>query len=611
MEAVREDIPGIAPKDIKAWIRRHFEDGQIALAVKIAAHATGKIKLPKKIRQVFSTLNISDLDSGYLQLLSLHVIAYALRHDSIDDIRTILPRLKSDNQILHLMSRLLFEEGEETIVKEIFDQKGIGSFRQLHNKVYPHIFADLLPDDLSVSSKRVSAVLNCITRFKTSRFARDDLTIEEIYDQYRKDYKAGNIAPLPKGLPDMRIIEVSTKSPQSITDDAKKYYIDLMESAREALFVVNSRSGNPSLTHNYVSVELLKSIQQRINYLETVQTREGLPKSAKDAKKRQIASLKEAAAVIDVSIKDKRPCFDLLNLKHINTIDRINGISHVLRISLFLSAFEKSAVWKKYFEKPANQHVSDINIKEFVNFVDSFAKPHLMGSIKKDLRRLLLGHMNIKIFKEEITRLGQAGDTFKRRIRIYPARGWIAEFIGYYSDECWTRTRNIMRDNPDAIALVFADDVTGTLLGGTLLMPNSVNGRGVLIDRGLSPRTGVTARLNTEEFVNKVADYEEEIAKSLRKEMIVIPLRSLEDGLGTNNPDIIEHYKRTLSASNPVNFDRKNRFNDHDITKGQCVILREFPLKKNSLFDKSLDVDSLMPVKHDLAVLKKAILSAA
>ena len=69
-------------------------------------------------------------------------------------------------------------------------------------------------------------------------------------------------------------------------------------------------------------------------------------------------------------------------------------------------------------------------------------------------------------------------------------------------------------------------------------MPNSIKGRKVLIDRGLSPRTEVTSRINTNDFVEQVTDYEEKIAKALGAEKILVLLRRLEPGLGTNNPDI-------------------------------------------------------------------------
>src|SRR3989338_2991694 len=136
-----------------------------------------------------------------------------------------------------------------------------------------------------------------------------------------------------------------------------------------------------------------------------------------------------------------------------------------------------------------------------------------------------------------------------------------------------------MRDNPDAIALVFEDDNSKELLGGTLLMPNSAGGRRVLIDRGLSPRTEVTSGLDVEDFVEQVADFEEEIAAALGAEIIVVPLRSLEPGLGSNNPDIIQYYERTIGTRPVIHLDMPNEFNNHDISD-KCVVLREVSVRR-------------------------------
>jgi hypothetical protein len=57
--------------------------------------------------------------------------------------------------------------------------------------------------------------------------------------------------------------------------------------------------------------------------------------------------------------------------------------------------------------------------------------------------------------------------------------------------------------------------------------------------------------------------------------MILVPLRGLEAGLGTNNPDIIQYYQRALGGKRPVNLDTPNTFNGHDITQGKCVVLKD------------------------------------
>ena len=555
-------------------------------------------------------LKASGLYSKDTRIMDLQVVSYALQNDLLDDLVVTLTNLKADKQILHLIDMLILKEGEEPILNEIFIQKGLRSFVELYKSIYPHIFADLLPEDVDISDQRVNTALNSITYFEASTFSREDLTIAKIYKQYHDNYKAGRIKPLPEGLPPMRTIEVSTRKLQSLTDDAKVYYARMMYPVRDALSAIDRSAKSSVAVYQDISVELLEAVEKRISSLNQAKAKKGFSAAAIDHTDKQIHILKEAAVIISGSIKEGAPCLISFRQEHIRAISRIKSASHILQVFLFILAFQENPTWKNHFKRPENQYPSKINITQFVDFVDSFIKPHLLDAMQQKARVLLLKHANSRIFKQEINRLSQKKGTFKRRVRIYPTRGWIAEFIGYYSNECWTQTGNIIRDNPDTIALVFIDGETGDILGGTLLMPNSVDGKGVLIDRGLSPRTTVTSQLNTEDFVTKVADYEEEIARSLGKEMIIVPSRGLEAGLGTNNPDIIEYYKRTLSSRQPVDLDRDNNFNNHDITTGRCVILREFSLEEGSLTDQAFMPEPLA-VKDAFMALERAILSSA
>ncbi len=269
----------------------------------------------------------------------------------------------------------------------------------------------------------------------------------------------------------------------------------------------------------------------------------------------------------------------LFTATQLKEIGAIKETSARIAVLLFTAALKENPSWQKHFKDNINNPASYENIVKMTGFVDSFIKPHLLDGIEPAARVELFRNIGVKIFKKEIEHLsGASGGALKRNIRIHASRGWLAEFVGYYSDECWTRTSNIIRDNPDTIALIFSDEESGEILGGTLLMPCSVNGKKAIIDRGLSPRSEVTADLSTEDFVRQVVDYEQEIAARLGAEMILVPLRSLEVGLGTNNPDIIQYYEKAFSGRAPVNLDIPNTFNGHDITNGKCVVIREFPL---------------------------------
>jgi hypothetical protein len=125
-------------------------------------------------------------------------------------------------------------------------------------------------------------------------------------------------------------------------------------------------------------------------------------------------------------------------------------------------------------------------------------------------------------------------------------------------------------------------------LGGTYLIPNSVDNKKVLIDRGLNLREEVTDGLDVADFVEKVTDFEMDIAKKLGAGKIVVPLRELKEDVGTNNFAIMSYYDRKAGARLPLTLDIPSNFNKHDITKGSCVVFREIEPSSQVQYQKLL-----------------------
>gem|GEM_PF-1915431 len=580
VSAIQSNIPGITPDNVKRSIRECFHQELPGSAGKIAVLAAKNIKFSKKVSKTFDFLNDSRVLPKGSSCLTASLISYVLEKDMLDSLPEILFSVKENERILPLLMLLSSTVGIDEIAEEIAKEGGVESFVKLYESFYPYMFSDILPDEVDMSNKRIKALLDTITHFITSKFSRFDLSVEEIYQQYKEDYKAGKIKPMPENIPPPKVIEVATIRSQAHSGDAKKYYSEMMKSVQEALFALDTSKDKTILPQQKPASKLLKSIEQRISSQQEAKEQKGLPEKAIDLMNDQIKVLNEAKDKISVSLEEETFVLLSLNKEHLSAISGIKDITPVLRTLLFMHSLRENQKWYKHFRRVRGQEAFIVNIKEFVSFVDSFVKPHILGGLEENARKGLLKHASSKIFREEIDRLSGAKGELTKKIRITPTRGWLAEFVGYFSDECWTETRNILCDNPDAVVLIFSDEETGDILGGTLLMPNSIEGKKVLIDRGLSPRTSVTAMLSTDDFVSKVADYEEEIARSMGAEKIVVPFRGLEAGLGTNNPDIIQYYERNLSSKNPINLDIPNTFNHHDITKGKCVVFREVAVTK-------------------------------
>ena len=581
IEAIKNNIQGITSELVTKWINECFNKDLPYQAGQIAIEAI-KIKRPSKNAQLIVNL-LRDpaifIEDG-LDFIA-RITCYALQAGRLNDLYTILPSLKHNKHIFGMLRTLTREEGYDVIIKEVFENKGIEHFVILYNNIYENIFNNLLPDGLSITDKRTNLMLRYLVHFDTSEFSRNDLTFEEVYNRYEEAYGKGNIKSLPDGIPKPRIIEVATRRAGSITQDAQTYFNSMIGSMKKALSIIDASQQKGEPLFKDPIEELIISIAQEISNLEEKMAKDGLLEQAKKNIQEDLNMLYEARSIMEsLRESDVFPLGDL-NISHLKAMSKIKNIGTIIRVILFTHALQNNLNWQAYFREHIEEPVSLVNIAKFIEFVDSFIKLHLLENLGQKTREKLLVYTNTKIFREELGRLSQERTQFTRRIRLVPLRGWVAEFIGYFSDECWTKTLNIMRDNPDTIALVIVDDDTNELLGSALLMPNSVKGEKVLIDRGLSPRTEVTAGLNMDDFVLKVTDYEEKIARVLGATKILVLLRNLEPGLGSNNPDIIQYYERTLKDNPSVNLDTPNTFNDHDITHGRCVVLRNFSSLQN------------------------------
>jgi len=500
------------------------------------------------------------------------LIAYALYSDKAAEIPEVLGSFKENPRILNLLRTLARESGWDHMVEEIYDLGGVDRFVRLYEIIHPYLFNDVLPGNIDVGDPEIKAALEATTRFNLSYF-KEGFAFEEIYKQFKEDYNNRRIAVLPRGIPDRKLIEVTTKKQQEFTLDAQNFFIELMSPVRDALATMSSTS-NAKLYEGCLN-KLAEGIRQEVASLGIKKSKPGLPATAVNNIEKQIGLLRAAAEKTSLSVsKDDFP-FGNLEAGELDAIGRLPDAKRIARTCLFIYVFKNNPSWLAHFKSISNQSLSAENLRQVITFAESVLRPYLLNSLSPAVRKAMLSYLNVTIFENELKNLSGEYGSLKRKIRVVPCRGWLAEFIGYYSDECWTRTQNILRDNPDAIPLILVDDETEELLGGTLLMPNSINGEKVLIDRGLSPRIEVTAGLDVEDFVNQVLDFEEQIARRLGASKILVSYGNREDGIGTNNIDIKSYYERILLRTPFVNLDIPNKFNGHDITKGKCFVLRQ------------------------------------
>ncbi|MEW6171229.1 MAG: hypothetical protein AB1472_06720, partial [Candidatus Omnitrophota bacterium] len=277
IEAIKANIPGVTSTQVTKWIDQLFKNNNPRSAGQLALAMAGEIKFKftKKIDSVFEVLKDRKVFPEGSLILNSKVISYALEQDKLSDLESVLISILENPEILSFINFLDNILGWDTLLSEIFQEKGVRSFVKFYNAIYPFIFRDTLPEDLDLKDSKVRAVLDAILHFSSSKFKRTDLTIEEIYQAYLKDYKAGRIKPLPEGIPKTKTIEVATGRKQELTRDAQEYYQKMMQSAQQALVAIDSlKKGTIDNLYKDPVVKLVALIDERIAALTKKQTSE-------------------------------------------------------------------------------------------------------------------------------------------------------------------------------------------------------------------------------------------------------------------------------------------------------------------------------------------------
>jgi hypothetical protein len=576
-------FPGISDDYISECISECYIFDNPYNAGCIALEALKNNMFGKKINKIISVLN--DMPQARDSRISYFIcsgLSYALKNNKTDCLDIVLSVADEKLHFIRALTRLMDVLGPGAVWGDIFAQRGLGKFRGMHNMLYGYIFRDILPDSLDIRQKSTNILLRAITKFDISNFSRHGQKgFEEIYYDFRKAWCAGGIKPLPPGIPKPAIIEVSTDISRSFSGLAKQYYKDIIDAAHDAISIMENMD-DPDSPYAGIVGSLIGFIDDEIDML-SVKARGKVINSFVLSYINQRLDLFNKARQ-NLMLYQSSHVMPLLFLEgpELNALSDIKFARMMFRQALFMAAFYDNAEWKRYFSILDSSVLTPEKAVRLVEFVDDFLKLDLLSDIDYEAKKALLKHLNPATFKDKMARLADKRSCFKKRIGIYPCRGWLAEYIGYYCDECWVATPDIIRDNPDMIPLVFVDEDYGEIVGGTLLMPNYINGVKVLIDRGLSPRLEFTRNIDVGDFVEKVLDYEEKIAVSMGASKIVVPLRMYEEGLGTNNPDIIQYYERSIEDKSPVDLDEMNRFNRHSIAQGRCAVIRDLFKGKNT-----------------------------
>jgi len=232
------------------------------------------------------------------------------------------------------------------------------------------------------------------------------------------------------------------------------------------------------------------------------------------------------------------------------------------------------------------EETSLATLTQLYEFVNIIIKEHSLeiSNLSEPQKRRVIKNLNINALRQDIENYNRSEAGATKTITCVPTRGVLAELSGDLADACWTRTRNIMRDNPKMIADIFVENIEDPLrtksIGACLLIETTINGEPAIVLRGINPRQelfdqgGMPLSFLKNYIDDRVVGLAEELAKERGASRALIVGPRPGTGAFSNRPGIrVAETFNQVSTGQPVELDETLNFNNYDITT-RCELIR-------------------------------------
>ena len=265
-----------------------------------------------------------------------------------------------------------------------------------------------------------------------------------------------------------------------------------------------------------------------------------------------------------------------------------------LRKLLFLQGFHvNNSFAEEYKDRlQSARQISFPSINVFLEFTGNIIKEHVLGDNPElddaqlgftiEMKKTLRNYLNFGAFEDERRIMQSKERTKSVELTVVPTRGILGELSGYFSEACWTQQRDIMENNPNMIFLAFVENyndlLNAKIVGGTLLINTTSNGRQNFVTRGFNP-------------IDSIADYYDmgELFESFQKDYLgSLPgnearLYSVPDpnsGALTNRPTVKKVVSERLGKHEWL--DQFTNFNNYDITRNVYLVQEKLQTNPSS-----------------------------
>jgi hypothetical protein len=344
-----------------------------------------------------------------------------------------------------------------------------------------------------------------------------------------------------------------------------------------------------------------QQLQERRDWLAAAEALSPGSKKALSGRE-QVVRLVEYSHELD-KIQDPQRLIEFLCRVKGPTADRFKG--SVVKLSLCLG-FERVLHQDEFLESLANIP-TERSVRRIVEFIANEVRDAALRPLERDPKILHIAEKCLCVpeFKRALVTEQTADPGGRERfpqgspteeIIVLPTRGILAELAGFFSEACWTDKENLMRDHPNATALVFLKRKTETtdlelasgsvdlsdakLLGACyMLQVQDIQGNEVLALRGINPRDKICDHLDTESFIEGLLDdVMMPYADALGAKKIVIPFDELGHAQ-TNRIPINKYLHARYAEGEYIPLDTKgpsSLFNDRLIFD-KCRLVRLRP----------------------------------
>jgi hypothetical protein len=276
---------------------------------------------------------------------------------------------------------------------------------------------------------------------------------------------------------------------------------------------------------------------------------------------------------LEYTINELETCEDIDGLIRIYLRkENQKNINYILKRLLLYKAYKGFNEYRgQYLCASSAINYKSINeIKETVNHVlaEEYLKVLNKNQKEKIDRNKIIDLMDINALKSAIPK--EIKTNKKEEIFIKASRGLLMEFAAFFSDTCMTSQSLLAKKHPWLTSLIFIQKPNSQrdkkLVGSCFIIEaKDEDGDKVLVIRANNLLENTINQLSVEDFMDKLLQYIEEVAKEKDINQIALALDNHNAGATTNREKIFNYLDEKYNNNKIIKLDGPYNVNYYDL----------------------------------------------